>query len=128
MQGLWQSPMPRAPNTRTLLLQLSASQYSLAATQIAGFSSPITLQAVYGWGSGDRVLFLIACCCSPPPPLPCASHAASAAEHNWKAIFLTNDFVEQRSLRLLLFGYPTVTGWFVVLQTTTRITMDRFRA
>lgn len=36
--------------------------------------------------------------------------AASSAKHGWKAIFLTNDFVGQRSLWLLLFGYPTVTG------------------
>lgn len=57
-----------------------------------------------------------------------ASCAASSAQHGCKAIFLTNDFVGQRNLRLLLFSYPTVTGYFVVLWTITGINMDRFRA
>lgn len=69
--------------------------------------------------------------CSPALPvqfLLLASRAASSAQHGCKAIFLTNDFVGQRNLRLLLFSYPTVTGYFVVLWTITRINMDRFRA
>lgn len=66
--------------------------------------------------------------CSLFPSTPCCNSSSSSAQHGWKAIFLTNDFVGQRSLRLLLFGYPTVTGWFVVLWTITRINMDRFRA
>lgn len=70
-----------------------------------------------GAGARDAELF---------PSTPCCN--SSSAQHGCKAIFLTNDFVGQRSLRLLLFGYPTVTGWFVVLWTITRINMDRFRA
>lgn len=82
------STAPRASNTRALPPSLPASRRFLAATQIL-LSSPHTSQEFRMGCRRCRALpqhsllqFLL---------LP----RASCAEHGWKAIFLTNDFVGQ---------------------------------